>query len=63
MFLVDEDLALLESQSELFLTLKSFFCGCHRNLRIYAYYDRPLETFDKSITNPEYKDFDFVNKR
>lgn len=46
LFLIDEDLALLECQSEIYLTLKAFFCGCHRNVRIYAYYDRALETYE-----------------
>ena len=46
LFLVDEDVALLECQTELFTTLKTIFCGCHSNLRIYAYYDRNMESLE-----------------
>ena len=65
LFLVDEDVALLECQTELFATLKTIFCGCHRNLRIYAYYDRNMESFeqDKVITNSEHTERDFEKER
>jgi hypothetical protein len=48
--LVDEDVALLECAYELFGLLQRFFCGCHRSLRYFLFYDKNPEQFVKPVT-------------
>jgi hypothetical protein len=60
-YLVDEDLALLLSGSELMGLLQRFFCGCPRSLRYYLYSDRNPEKFENSIVKPINADFTQYN--
>jgi len=56
-YIVDEDLALLNSGSELMGLLQRFFCGCPRSLRYYLYFDRNPEKFEKTIVKQFKADF------
>jgi hypothetical protein len=63
MFLIDEDVALIAANSELFLTLKSLLCGIHRTLRLAAFYDKNIEEYKVMVTNKKYHTEDFESYR
>lgn len=58
-FLVDEDVAILAACPELMGLLDRMFCGCHRCLRYYLYYDKNVIKKPNMVSDPQHNDVDF----
>lgn len=50
MFLIDQNIALLQCTYELVDILKKIFCGCHRCFKFYLLNDKPAIKFEKQVT-------------
>jgi hypothetical protein len=51
LFLVDENIAILQSAFEIIELLKKMFGGCHRCIKYYILNDKAAMAFEKPVTN------------
>ena len=58
-FLVDEDVAILAACPEIMGLLDRMFCGCHRCLRYYVFYDKNVINKPNMVSDPQHTDTDF----
>jgi len=59
LFLIDENIAILQSYYEIFDILKKLLCNCHRCMRFYLLKDKNVIKFDQPVANaPEETDFE-----
>lgn len=63
MSLIDEDCALVAAYPELMQTLRRYFCGVGRDLRLYAFHDRNVIVYPTMITPASLNEEDFVEAR
>lgn len=50
LFLIDENIAILQSAYELMDILKKLFCCCHRSIKYYIHNDKNPVNFDHPVT-------------
>ena len=62
LYLIDEDIALVQCVSELMGILHRLFNGCHRWLKYYVYHDCNTVPVKKTITK-DFSSIDFLEKR
>jgi hypothetical protein len=63
LFLVDEDIAIVQSVNEVMGMLQRIFLGCHRAIRFYKHFDLNQEQRSPDSVTKDYTNIDFVKRR
>lgn len=64
LFLIDENIAILQSAYELMDILKKIFCSCQRCIKYYLLNDKDAITFDKGVTQKfDHLNFEAANRK
>jgi len=63
LYLVDEDIAIVQSVTEVMGVLRRIFCGCHRAIRLFMYYDINQQERQENSISRDYTNQDFIKRR